>query len=252
MKNLIAIVALVFAISCTKSQTREEFIVLGTNATYPPYEMVDDKGEVVGFDIDVAKAIAFKLGKKLEIQNMQFDALILALKQQKFDMIMAGLSITPSRQKEIAMLPYQGEPIKSLSLLFWEKTPLGVRDVSALSGQTVAVQSGTQMENYLGTIKGVDAKALEGTIEVVMDVKHGKSAAALLEPHIANEVVKKHPQLKRVDFALSQDAWVLGNGIGLKKENAKLISEIQSALEHLKKEGVIASLEAKWFHQKAL
>jgi arginine transport system substrate-binding protein len=236
--------------ACTPARDSANQLILGTHAAYPPYESVNDKGEIVGFDIDVAAAVAQKLGKKLVVKNMSFDALILALKQGKFDIIMGGISITPSRQKQIAFVPYQGEPVKVLSLLFWNKVPAELKymnDLPKLGNGSIAVQAGTCMEDHLAKVKGVSAKALDGTIELIMDIKHGKSVAALVEPHIATSVVPLHSELKRVDIELPEEDWVLGNGIGVKLGNSKTLAEIESAVQVLKSEGVIQKLEAKWF-----
>lgn len=253
---LSALSTALFFSACTKkneSKGEESTLILGTNANYPPYESTNEKGEVIGFDIDVAKAIAQKLGRKLVIKDMSFDALVLALKQQKFDIIMSGMSITPSRQKEIAMVPYQGQPTTGLSLLFWNTVPGPITSVSDLKGvgnKTVAVQIGTYMENYLNKVPDVVAKSLDSNVEIVMDLKHGKSVAALLEPHIASEVMPKHPELKRIDIALPKEEWVLGNGIGIRKDNTKLINEVQKAIQAMKQDGTLQKLETQWFEKK--
>jgi arginine transport system substrate-binding protein len=236
---------------CTK-QNNQDTLVLATNANYPPYESVDQQGNHIGFDIDVAHALAKQLGKKLVIKDMTFDALILALKQGKCDLVMSGISITPSREKEMAMVPYQGEAATSLTLLFWEKATPGVKALSDLQSRTVAVQSGTYMENYLNKFKEVTPKALDSTVELIMDIKHGKSAAALVEPRIASEVMPKHVQLKRIDFALPEEDWVLGNGIGIKKGNTELINDIKNAIAALKSDGTLKGLEEKWFSKKVV
>jgi ABC-type amino acid transport substrate-binding protein len=249
MKTLFlgALIALTCVSACTNKSNNTNELVLGTHAAYPPYESVDANGEIVGFDIDVAKAVAQKLNKKLVVKDMSFDALVLALKQKKFDIIMAGISITPSREKEIAFVPYQGEALTSLSLLFWNNVLQNSTDLKKMGDKTIAVQTGTFMENYLNKFSNITPKALDGTVELITDLKHGKSAAALVEPHIATSVMLQHPQLKRVEIALPKDDWVLGNGIGVHKEDAALISDVQKAIELLKQEGVIQKLETKWF-----
>src|SRR5688572_6002780 len=109
LKSLLFLLILVTALTvigaCKKSKQglqneKSSELVLGTNAGYPPYESVNANGDVEGFDIDVANAIAKKLNRKLVVKDMSFDALILALKQDKFDIIMSGISITAAREKE--------------------------------------------------------------------------------------------------------------------------------------------------------
>src|SRR5690606_29652193 len=110
--SAIAMVLLVIFVSssCRRTNNNDnQILIVGTNPKYPPYESIDAQGNVQGFDIDLGRALAHKLGKKIEIRELSFDALILALKQGKIDIILSGMSITSSRQKEIIMLPYQGE-----------------------------------------------------------------------------------------------------------------------------------------------
>lgn len=230
-------------------------LILGTNPTYAPYEYIDRSGEFAGFDIDVAKALAEKLGKKLIIKQTEFDALILALKQEKIDLIISGMSITSSRQKEITMLPYQGEPIHSLSLAFWDKLPENIHsfeDIKNSHKKVVAVQMGTFQNDYLNGIEGIQVRALEGNSELIMDIKYGKSAAALFEPHVALAMKKKFPELKFINIPLNENEWVLGNGVGIKKENTLLKESVSQALKEIKEEGTIAKLELKWFGDNPL
>ena len=73
-------------------------LTMATNATFPPYEMTTDSGEIEGIDVDTAKAIAEKLGLELQIDDMDFDAALLAVQQGKADMVMAGVTVTDERQ----------------------------------------------------------------------------------------------------------------------------------------------------------
>jgi arginine transport system substrate-binding protein len=231
----------------TSDANEKRVLVVGTNATYPPYEMVNSKGEVVGFDMDVAQAIGNELGMRIEVREMGFDALILALKQGKIDIAMAGISITEPRQKEISLIPYQGSPVKSYALLFWDKIPSGVYKYTDLKNVTVCVQSGTVMEQFVSSVKDWTSKALDATPELVMDIQYGKSAAALMEPHIATEILGKYTQLRKLDITLPRDQWVLGNGIGIKKENKSLYDAVLGAVIKLKNDGTLQKLEQKWF-----
>ncbi|MES2503877.1 MAG: transporter substrate-binding domain-containing protein [Myxococcota bacterium] len=239
-------------LGCSKKRD-DANLVLCTNSTYPPYESIDAQGNSVGFDIDVAGAIATQLGKKLVIKEMAFDSLILGLSQDKCDLAMAGLSITPSRQKEITLIPYQGEPSKSYYLLFWEQIPAGIQtaaDIQNIGNKTVAVQVGTWMEDFVKTIPGIEIKALDATTELIMEIKHKKSAASFVEPHIGKDVVQKESRIKFIEVALAPEDWKLGNGIGIKKSNAKLAAKIELALSQLKKAGTLETLEKKWFSKK--
>lgn len=226
--------------------------MVGTNSAYPPYESIGQNGEIEGFDIDIAKEIAQRMGRKLVLKDMAFDALILALHQGQVDLVLAGMSITPSRQKEIDMIPYQGEPIRSYTLLFSTAVPPnihGFSDLSKLSGP-IAVQIGNHMEHFLRQMEGLDIKALEATTEIVMDVEHDKSAVGVFETHIAREVLQKNPNLKPLELPLPKTNWVLGSGIGVKKGNSQLLKEVNQIVNDLRSSKRIQQLEAKWFHKQ--
>jgi arginine transport system substrate-binding protein len=220
-------------------------LIVGINATYPPYESYNQDGEIEGFDVDVATALAGKLGLKLNLKEISFDALILALKQGKIDIIMSGMSITSSRQQEIAMAPYQGETVKHLTLAFWKEMPLHIKSLEDLDA--AAVQVGTYQEAYLNTVEGIEVKALEGTPDLILDLQYGKSQAVLFEPHIANAMKAKFPEIQLLSINLPEKGWVLGNGIGIKKDNDELLKKIEAAVRELKEQGVIHKLEQKWF-----
>lgn len=225
-------------------------LIVGLNANYPPYESYNQDGEIEGLDIDVAKILGQKLGLEVTIKDISFDALILALNQGKIDLIISGMSMTASRQKEIAMISYQGESVKQLSLAFWKDIPnqiTSLKDIATSDNHVIAVQVGTYQEVYLSKIEGIEAKALDGTAELIMDLRYGKSQAVLYEPHIADAMKVKFPQIQILPINLSEEEWVLGNGIGIKKDNHDLIDKIETATKELKEEGSINKLEQKWF-----
>lgn len=244
---LIMLITLVIS-ACGKETKREKILVLGTHPCYPPYESISVDGKCEGFDIDVAQKIASLLNKELVIKEFSFDALILALKQNKVDMIMAGISMTPSRQKEIAMISYQGEPITSLFLTFFgeKQEYLSLKELGP-----IAVQVGTFQEDYLKSLKNISIKSLEGNIEIIMDLQHGKSKAAIFEPHIAQAMKIRFPELHFIELTLAKEDQVLGNGIGIKKDNFLMIEEIMQAVDVLKQNGIINELEKKWFNTRS-
>ena len=87
----------------------QETLIIGLQSGYPPFEFMDTTGKIVGFDVEIAEIIAEKLQKTLVIKDMEFEGEILSLKQGKIDLIISGMNITPSRLKEILMVPYHGE-----------------------------------------------------------------------------------------------------------------------------------------------
>lgn len=261
MKNIFVFIflfALTLLPGCTKSCAGEKnaaksVLKIGTNAGYPPFESIDEKGNLVGFDIDMGRALAKELGKDVEFKEFDFDALILALKKGQIDIILAGLSITESRQKEIAMVPYQGKPLTEISLLFWEKLPSiknfdDLKTVAEASKMSISVQTGHFLEDFLKSL-GLSVKALAGPPEQILDIKYGKSLAAALDSTNARSLADKHENLKIVTLELPKDRWDLGNGIGINKDRVDLIEAIQGAVLKLKENGTVNMLEKKWINK---
>ncbi len=241
---------------CTKScssnkEAAKNILKIGTNAGYPPFESIDEKGNLIGFDIDMGRALAKELGKEAAFKEFDFDALVLALKKGQIDIIMAGLSITESRQQEIAMVPYQGKPLTEISFLFWDKIPREIHnfeDLKALAQESklsISVQAGHFLEDFLKSL-GLSVKALAGPPEQILDIKYNKSLAAALDSTNGKSLADKHENLKIVTLELPKDRWDLGNGIGINKSRTDLIEQIKEAVLRLKENGTVNQLEQKW------
>lgn len=234
----------------SKEKDSSQNLVVGLQSGYPPFEFRDAQGNIIGFDAELAGLIANKLGKKLVINDMEFDGIILSLKQGKIDLIMSGMNITPSRLKEIHMVPYLGEAAKSLSLIFWKKIPLEIHsleDIAKFSNPVVSVQSGAIPETYLVHYPNIHTKSFQDPLQALMDVKFGKSLANLVEPDVAAYFQKQHPEVQILSVPLHNDENIMGFGIGIKKENQSLHQQVEKIVHELAASGQLKQLEDKWF-----
>lgn len=234
----------------TNEKPSKETLVIGLQSGYPPFEFMDTTGKIVGFDVEIAEIIAKKLHKKLVIKDMEFEGEILSLKQGKIDLIISGMNITPSRIKEMMMVPYHGEEATSLSLIFWNEIPVGVNtieDIALLPNPSVSVESGAIPETYMNRYANIEVKSFQGALGPLMDVKYGKSAANLVEPDVAEYLKRQHPQIKILSIPLPKEETIMGFGIGIKKENDKLFQQIQTIIQDLKASGELKQVEDKWF-----
>jgi polar amino acid transport system substrate-binding protein len=234
----------------SRTDIKTDVLIVGTCSGFPPYEMISEQGDLVGFDIDIAHMLAHQMGKKLELKDMSFDALILGLQQGNIDCAIAGISITKDRQQEIALIHYVGEPLTKLPLLFWNEIPAGIKgieDVCRYTNKTVCAQAGTLQQEVISSYPGLDVKFLENIPDLIIDIKYGKSIAAVIEPKVAYALQGQHPELKVLDIPLTTEQQDFGSGIGIKKENRELIDKVGAIISMLKSDGSIAKLEAKWF-----
>lgn len=221
-------------------------LVVGLESSYPPFEFVNEKGELIGFDVDLANRLAEKLGKKLVLKVMEFEGEILSLKQGKIDLIISGMSITPSRLKEIDMIPYYGGKNSGFTLVFWEKIPEGVTKLEDLKGKNVSVESGSISEMYLENYPFVFTKSFQGSLAPLMDVKYGKSAANLVQADVARYLQEIHPSVAILPLELKKGEELQGIGIGVKKGNP-LFYEVEKAVKEMKESSELDTLKKRWF-----
>ncbi|MBE9105615.1 transporter substrate-binding domain-containing protein, partial [Nostoc cf. edaphicum LEGE 07299] len=161
----------------------KDTLTMITSPDYPPYEFYDTKGgdrQIVGFDIDIAKTLAEKLGFKLQIMESDFNGLIPALQANRADFVMAGMTPTPERQKNI-----------DFSIIYYEAkdtivAPKGsnLKQAQDLSGKKLGVQLGTIQEQNAQKIAkkvaGIQLKQLNRVPEVVQEIKSGRIDAAIV------------------------------------------------------------------------
>lgn len=222
---------------------------VGTDASFPPYEFRTDDGQVVGFDIDLANALASKLNRELSILVMDFDVLPEALQAGTIDLIINSLSIFPEREEKYVLIPYQPIEINHLDLLFGEEIPRGVKsieDLSQASDLPISVQSGTYPAAYLRRFKNLNILYRNNAAEVLLDLRLKKAIAIVLEPQTAKEMESHYKLLPSLRIPLDKKDWITQMGIGVKRENTKLIEQVRKALEELKENGVIKQLNDKW------
>ena len=233
-----------------KKESSSSFLIVGTNSGFVPYEFIDEQGDVVGFDIDVANLIAKGMGKELIVRNMPFDALVLSLKQGKIDLIIAGLSITEDKRKEVEMIHYHGDGEKEFPLVFWKEIPEGINSIDDLrnyKNKTVSVQAGNIQEEFISKFDYLDVKPLAEISDLIMDIKYGKSVASVMETLVVEDLKKKFSELKVLNVPLAKEDQDFGHGIAVRKNDKKLINEIENIVSELKENGTLKNLEKKWF-----
>ncbi len=240
----------IFSIFYFASTAIAEDLVVGTTSGYAPYVSINTQGEYEGFDIDIAKALADKLGRRLVIKDFgSMPALILAIKQNKADVLIWSISITQERQKQMAMIYYQGEKATSLPLLFWDKIPDNIKSLEDMvnnSNAVISVEAGSFQENVLLSIPGLTLKQVDKVSDAILELKYGKSQAVLVDNSQKISYTEKFPKLKSLTIDLPESKQSMGNGICLNSNNRDLIAAIQKAVNELFSDGTITNLETKW------
>ncbi len=228
----------------------EEEFVVGTTSGYAPYVSLNAKGEYEGFDIDIAEALAKKLGRKLVLKDGgSMPGLMISLQQGRVDALIWAVSITEERQKKMEMVYYQGEKELEMPFLFWGKIPEGIGSIAALcadSKKAVSVEAGTYQEDVLNKFSPKNLKYSDKITDAILELKYGKSVAVAVDPPLIARFQSQYPEIKVLRLPLPVEEQSLGNGICLSKSNAALAKEIRAAIAEMAADGTIAQFEKKW------
>ncbi|MFZ5942822.1 MAG: basic amino acid ABC transporter substrate-binding protein [Bacillota bacterium] len=230
-----------------KEEPKQEVVYrVGTEPTFPPFEMTDDKtGEIIGFDIDLIKAIAEDQGFKVEIINLGFDGLIPAVQSGNIDIIASGMSITDKREQEVDFSEAYIDAGLAIAVAGKNEDIKGKDD---LKGKTVAVQIGTTGANKAQELK--DAGLIKeiktfNTVDVVMlELMNGGADAVINDKPVTEAFMAKQPgKIKVVGEVLESDSY----GFAVKEGNKELLEKINAGLKKAKDNGKYAELQKKYF-----
>ena len=213
-------------------------LTMATNATFPPYEMTTDSGEIEGIDVDTAKAIAEKLGLELQIDDMEFDAALLSVQQGKADIVMAGVTVTDERKAVMDFSDSYATGIQSVIV------PEGsdITSVDDLAGKKIGTQRGTTGYLYCSDDFGEDAVvAYDNGLTAVQALNNGQVDAVVIDNEPAKAYVESNPGLKILDTSYAEEDYAIGLAKGSALEDA-----INAALEELKADGTLQSIVDKY------
>ena len=214
-------------------------LIMSTNAAFPPYEMTTDSGEFEGIDIETAQAIADKLGLELQIDDMDFDAALLAVQQGKSDMVMAGVTVTDERQNVMDFTDSYATGIQSIIV----KEDSDIASVDDLAGKKIGTQRGTTGYLYCSDDFGDEnVVAYDDGLTAVQMLNNGQVDCVVIDNAPAQEFIAANPGLKLLDTAYVEESYAIGIGKG----NTELKDAINTALEELKADGTLQAIVDKY------
>ncbi|MGQ5799771.1 arginine ABC transporter substrate-binding protein [Serratia sp. IR-2025] len=243
MKKLI-IAAVLAGISVSASAA--ETIRFATEASYPPFEFIDAGNKIQGFDVDLANALCKEMQAECTFTNQAFDSLIPSLKFKLFDAVMAGMDITPEREKQVLFT----KPYYDNSALFIAQKGK-IADVAALKGKKVGVQNGTTHQKYL-TDKHPEITTVpyDSYQNAILDLKNGRVDAVFGDTAVVNEWLKQNDALVAVGAKVTdKDYFGTGLGIAVRQKNTDLQGKFNAALDKIKQDGTYETIYKKWFQQ---
>ena len=213
-------------------------LTMATNATFPPYEMTTDSGELEGIDVDTAKAIAEKLGLELQIDDMDFDAALLSVQQGKADIVMAGVTVTDERKAVMDFSDSYATGIQSIIV----PNDSDIASPDDLSGKKIGTQRGTTGYIYCSDDFGDEnVVAYDSGLTAVQALNNGQVDAVVIDNAPAKEYVAANPGLVILDTSYAEEDYAIGMAKGSALEDA-----INAALEELKADGTLQSIVDKY------
>lgn len=240
--------ALTLALAATTADARtfdeikaDGKIIVASEGAFPPFNFFQGP-KLTGFEIDVAEALAKKMGVAIEWRALSFDALLAGLRQDRWDLVIASFGITPERAKAVTFT----DPHYCSGGVIVAKDP-AIKAVADLAGKTVAVQTGT---TYLENVK-----KLPGLAEVKNFPKDTDARAALLagrvqvwvtDRFVAKEALEADPAagLKMGDFVFVEKI-----ACAVKKGNTSLEQAVNKALAEMMADGTYAAISKKWMKE---
>ncbi len=246
-KITILLIAVTLLISCSDGNKTgydrlkaTGVLLIGTDATYPPFEYNDDKtGELVGFDIDLMKAICKELKAEPEFIVVPFGGIIPGLRSAKYDCIISAMTITAERKQAVSFtIPYY-DAGQTISVPLDNLTIKGIED---LEGLRIGVQLGTTGELMAKTIEDAEVISFNNIGAAFIDMENGRLDAVLNDAPTSRRAIKVRGNAKIVGPLLSSEQY----GIAVAQSENKLLGEINKALQKQMIEGVVDSLKAYW------
>lgn len=223
----------------TAENTEGGVLRMGTNATFPPYEYVDENNEVAGIDADIAAAIADKLGMELEITDMAFDSLIPALQSDTIDIVLAGMTVDPERAEQVNFTDSYATGVQVI--IVPEDSDIASPD--DLEGKNIGVQTGTTGDLQCTDAYGQEfVKQFDNGPLAVAALLNGQVDCVVIDNEPAKNYVAANEGLKILDTAYANEDYAAA----LAKEDTELFEQVNAAIQELKEDGTIASIIEKY------
>ena len=225
-----------------KKAEEDKTLVMATNAEFPPYEYYEGE-EVVGIDVDIAKAVAEELGMELKIEDMAFDSVIPAVSSGKADIALAGLTVTDERKENLNFTDTYAKATQVIIV----KEDSAIAGPDDLEGKKIGVQLGTTGDLYASDIKDAEVEQYNKGFEAVQATMQGKIDAVIIDSEPAKEFVAEAEGLKILDEAFTEEEYA----IGIAKDNDELLEKVNKALKTLKESGKLDEIVAEYIKADA-
>ena len=246
MKNYKKVLfAAVTSLALGTSAVAADKLKVGTEGAYPPFNLIDASGKVVGFDIDIANALCAEMKVECEIVTSDWDGIIPALNAKKFDMIVASMSITEERQQAVDFTnPYYTNKLQFIA----PKSSDLKTDKASLKGKVIGAQratiAGTWLEDNLGDV--VEIKLYDTQENAYLDLNSGRVDGVLADKFVNWEWLKSDAGK---DYEFKGEP-VFDNdkiAIAVRKGDTALTTNLDAALKAIVDNGTYKQINDKYF-----
>lgn len=258
MKTVLTIILsiiMAISISCSEKGTSEDNslqkvkdsgkLILGLDDTFAPMGFRDNSGEIVGFDIDLAKETASRMGVALEIKPIDWSSSILSLNKGDIDVLWNGLTINESRQEQINFSkPY----LNNRLIIVKPKDRNDINSKEDLAGKVLGVQVGSNDEALSLDPISKEAKEIrkyDVNVNAFLDLMAKRIDAVIIDEVAAQYYISE----EKVDFAVVENSPLTEEfyGVGFRKTDDKLLAEVNRILDEMKADGKASEISQKWF-----
>jgi len=213
-------------------------LTVGSDCTWQPMEFIEGD-KIVGFDVDLTKAIAEKLGLKLDYQNTAWDGMFPAVAAHKFDMIISSITIYPEREEEMDF----SDPYYRIDQSASVKKDSGIDSAEKMNGKKAGVQIGTTGEIEAKKMSGVTVQTYDDIIMAFEDLRAGRVDAIICDSPVGDAYAVKNPDFT-TGFKISTNEFY---GIGFAKDTPELVKAVNLALNAIKEDGTYDKISETWF-----
>lgn len=212
-------------------------LVMATNAYFEPYEYYEGD-QVVGIDVEMAQAVADKLGMELKVEDMEFDSIIPAINSGKANIGVAGMTVTEDRLKNVDFT----NPYTTATQVIIVQEGSEITGEADLTGKTVGVQLGTTGDIYVSDMDGVTVEQYNKGMDAVQALTTGKIDAVVIDNEPAKQFVSKAEGLKILEEEFVTEEYA----IAIAKGNEELLGKINTALDELTADGTLQAIIDKY------
>lgn len=246
-KLLVLMLTVVLSFSLAASASNQGVLNVATEAGFMPFEYVEEKtGKLLGFDMDLIRAVGEVLGLEVKIDNISWDGLIPALLNNNYDALIAGITITPERE---ASVNFSNPYFESVLTIVAKQGVQDLTSLDTLQGKVAAVQISTTGDFTAsdladeGQVKNV--LRFDTVADAMQAVIIGAADVVVVDLPVAEAYLQANPSVPlQAMGAVSANEYY---GIAINKNNSQLLTQINSALEELHKNGTYAEIYNKWF-----